>query len=175
MCNETFKEARERILMKNIAYAGALVALLDVDMEVVEQLLDEKFSAKKAMRESNTKALRLGYDFAKAHLQCPLPFHLEKMDANERQDSDRRQHRHRAGLRLRRSDGGRVVSHHALHVRDGRLQGVLREVSQGSRNRRQQFLHPASRGRTGAPSAWSSARPGTARARSRPPPAPAFR
>jgi len=82
MCNETFKEARERILMKNIAYAGTLVALLDVDMGVVEQLLDEKFSAKKAMRESNTKALRLGYDFAKEHLQCPLPFHLEKMDAN---------------------------------------------------------------------------------------------
>ncbi len=83
MCNETFKEARERILMKNIAYAGTLVALLDVDMGVVEQLLDEKFSAKKAMRESNTKALRLGYDFAKEHLQCPLPFHLEKMNANE--------------------------------------------------------------------------------------------
>jgi 2-oxoglutarate/2-oxoacid ferredoxin oxidoreductase subunit alpha len=82
MCNETFREARERILMKNIAYAGTLVALLDVDMAVVEQLLDEKFSAKKAMRESNSKALRLGYDYAKAHLQCPLPFHLEKMDAN---------------------------------------------------------------------------------------------
>ena len=83
MCNETFKEARERILMKNIAYAGTLVALLDVDMGVVEQLLDEKFSAKKAMRESNTKALRLGYDYAKEHFQCPLPFHLEKMNANE--------------------------------------------------------------------------------------------
>jgi 2-oxoglutarate ferredoxin oxidoreductase subunit alpha len=82
MCNETFREARERILMKNIAYAGTLVALLDVDMAVVEQLLDEKFSAKKAMRESNSKALRLGYDYAKAQLQCPLPFHLEKMDAN---------------------------------------------------------------------------------------------
>ncbi len=83
MCNETFKEARERILMKNIAYAGTLVALLDVDMAVVEQLLDEKFAAKKAMRESNTKALRLGYDYAKEHFQCPLPFHLEKMNANQ--------------------------------------------------------------------------------------------
>jgi 2-oxoglutarate/2-oxoacid ferredoxin oxidoreductase subunit alpha len=83
MCNETFKESRERILMKNIAYAGTLVALLDVDMAVVEQLLDEKFSAKKAMRESNTKALRLGYDYAKENLQCPLPFQLEKMNAND--------------------------------------------------------------------------------------------
>ena len=32
LCNEIFEEPRERILMKNIAYAGALVALLDIDM-----------------------------------------------------------------------------------------------------------------------------------------------
>ena len=65
MCNESFGESRERILMKNIAYAGALVAMLDVDMDVVQQLLDEKFATKKALRESNLKALRLGYDYAK--------------------------------------------------------------------------------------------------------------
>ena len=82
MCNAAFTSSRERILMKNIAYAGALVALLDVDMAIVEQLLDEKFSAKKALRESNLKALKLGMDYAREHLQCPLPFSLEKMDAN---------------------------------------------------------------------------------------------
>ena len=60
LCNETFKDPRERILMKNIAYAGALVAALDIDMEVVEALLDEKFAGKKALRESNRKALRIG-------------------------------------------------------------------------------------------------------------------
>jgi len=81
MCNENFRESRERILMKNIAYAGALIAVLDVDMEIVEQLLDEKFAAKKALRESNRKALRLGYDFARENFD-PLPFRLEKMDAN---------------------------------------------------------------------------------------------
>ena len=31
MCNENFSESRERILMKNIAYAGALIAVLNVD------------------------------------------------------------------------------------------------------------------------------------------------
>src|SRR6266542_3982833 len=35
MCNEIFKESRERILMKNIAYLGALVALLDIDMHII--------------------------------------------------------------------------------------------------------------------------------------------
>ena len=46
--------------MKNIAYAGALIAILDVDMEIVEQLLDEKFSAKKALRESNPDGAAAG-------------------------------------------------------------------------------------------------------------------
>ena len=82
MCNETFKEPRERILMKNIAYAGAMVAILNIDMKIVEALLDEKFSGKKALRESNSRALKLGYDYAKEHFECPLPFHLDTMDAN---------------------------------------------------------------------------------------------
>ncbi len=58
MCNENFNDPRERILMKNIAYVGALAALLDIDMDVVDELLDEKFAKKKALRESNHKALR---------------------------------------------------------------------------------------------------------------------
>jgi 2-oxoglutarate ferredoxin oxidoreductase subunit alpha len=80
LCNEHFKDPRERILMKNIAYAGAMIAVIDVDMEIVTQLLDEKFSKKKALRESNLTALKLGYDYAKKNFQCPLPFYLEKMD-----------------------------------------------------------------------------------------------
>jgi 2-oxoglutarate ferredoxin oxidoreductase subunit alpha len=80
LCNEHFKDPRERILMKNIAYAGAMIAAIDVDMEIVTQLLDEKFSKKKALRESNLTALKLGYDYAKKNFQCPLPFYLEKMD-----------------------------------------------------------------------------------------------
>ncbi len=81
MCNESFRESRERILMKNIAYAGAMIAMLDVDMQVVEQLLDEKFATKKALRQSNLTALKLGFEYAKEHFD-PLPFWLEKMDAN---------------------------------------------------------------------------------------------
>jgi len=81
MCNECFRDPRERVLMKNIAYAGALISVLNIDMDVVEELLDEKFAAKKALRESNRKAVRLGFDYARDHFE-PLPFRLEKMDAN---------------------------------------------------------------------------------------------
>jgi len=82
LCNETFGESRERTLMKNIAYAGTLAALLDIDMDVVGQMLKEKFSKKPALMESNKKAIRLGYDYAKEHFSCPLPIRLQKMDAN---------------------------------------------------------------------------------------------
>jgi len=82
MCNRNFQEARERILMKNIAYAGALAAVIQVDMEIIEKLLEETFAGKPALRESNRCALRLGYDYAQEHFDCPLPFYLQKMDAN---------------------------------------------------------------------------------------------
>jgi 2-oxoglutarate/2-oxoacid ferredoxin oxidoreductase subunit alpha len=81
MCGEAFEGDRERQLMRNIAYAGALVALLNIDMGVVEGMIREQFGRKPALLESNFKALRLGYDFAKANFSCPLPFHLERMDA----------------------------------------------------------------------------------------------
>jgi 2-oxoglutarate ferredoxin oxidoreductase subunit alpha len=81
MCNAAFKGVRERILMKNIAYAGALAALIGIDADVIRALLKEKYSAKQALMDSNQKAVAIGYDYATEHFSCPLPIHLEKMDA----------------------------------------------------------------------------------------------
>ncbi len=81
MCNENFAGARQRILLKNIAYTGALVAVLNIDFELVGDLLTEKFAGKEKLRTANQVALRLGYDYAREHFACPLPFHLEKMAA----------------------------------------------------------------------------------------------
>lgn len=81
MCVEHFRGARERILMKNIGYVGALAALIGLDMPVVERLLQEQFARKKALLDSNFLALRLGYDYAKEHVDGPLPIRLERMDA----------------------------------------------------------------------------------------------
>ena len=39
MCNEHFRDARTRILMKNIAYLGAMVPLLGLEMDVVRELV----------------------------------------------------------------------------------------------------------------------------------------
>ncbi|MGH7543607.1 MAG: 2-oxoacid:acceptor oxidoreductase subunit alpha [Gemmatimonadota bacterium] len=81
MCVEAFQGDRERVLMKNITYVGALAAFLDIDMDVVGGMLEEKFSRKKALLDSNHTAIRLGYDYARDHYECPLPIRLERMDA----------------------------------------------------------------------------------------------
>ncbi|HEU4452609.1 MAG TPA: 2-oxoacid:acceptor oxidoreductase family protein, partial [Longimicrobium sp.] len=79
LCNEHFAGSRERILRKNIAYAGVLAALMEMDVGEIEALLVETYGEKKA--PSNVVALRLGYDFAREHFDCPLPIRLERMDA----------------------------------------------------------------------------------------------
>src|SRR5262249_5594680 len=56
---------------------------LDIDMHVIDELLEEKFSKKKALLNSNHAALRAGYDYAKEHLPCPLPIRLEKMHSTD--------------------------------------------------------------------------------------------
>jgi len=80
LCNENFNGVRTRILMKNICYAGVLVALLDLDLAHIRALLAETYAKKPQLVESNMKAIQLGYDYARANFECPLPLHLAKMD-----------------------------------------------------------------------------------------------
>ena len=80
MCNEHFDGARARILMKNIAYVGALAALVDIDLAVITALLEETFAKKKHLVKSNLEAIHLGYDYAKEHFACPLPARVERLD-----------------------------------------------------------------------------------------------
>ena len=80
MCNENFEGARARILMKNIAYVGAIAALLAIDLDVIKELLEETFADKAHLIESNMQAIHLGYDYVMDRFPCPLPAHVEKMD-----------------------------------------------------------------------------------------------
>lgn len=80
LCNAQFSGMRERILMKNIAYAGALAALLDMDGDIIRALLKEKYGRKQALMDSNQRAVALGDDFAREHFDCPLPIRLSPLD-----------------------------------------------------------------------------------------------
>ena len=49
LCNERFTVPRERQLFKNVAYVGALTALLDMDFEVVKGMVSEQFKGKEKL------------------------------------------------------------------------------------------------------------------------------
>ena len=80
LCAERFSGVRERILMKNIAYVGALAALLDVDIGIVRALLNETYGRKQSLLDSNHAAIELGWEHARAQHACPLPIRLAAMD-----------------------------------------------------------------------------------------------
>ncbi|MDB4950650.1 MAG: 2-oxoacid:acceptor oxidoreductase, alpha subunit [Gemmatimonadetes bacterium] len=81
MCVNAFAGSRERTLMKNIAYAGALAALLDLDLGEMGRIIRDDFARKPKLIDSNFTALHLGYDYAREHFACPLPIRLRRMDA----------------------------------------------------------------------------------------------
>jgi len=66
--------------MKNIAYAGALAALLQIDSGIVRALLKEKYGRKPALMESNQQAVDIGYDYATANFDCPLAIRLAPLE-----------------------------------------------------------------------------------------------
>jgi 2-oxoglutarate ferredoxin oxidoreductase subunit alpha len=82
-CNEHFEGARTRILMKNIVYVGALVALLDIDPEIVKELLRQSFARKPKLMDANYQAIKLGHDWARDNFETPLPIRLEKRTGRE--------------------------------------------------------------------------------------------
>ena len=83
LCNDRYDNPRTRILMKNMAYFGALAALLNIDMDVVRTLITERLGAKPALLDANFDAINLGFDYAQEHFSCPLPLHVEPMEQND--------------------------------------------------------------------------------------------
>ncbi|MFO1377824.1 MAG: 2-oxoacid:acceptor oxidoreductase subunit alpha [Steroidobacteraceae bacterium] len=81
ICNQHFPTARARTLMKNIMYAGAVAALLDIDLAVIRELLGETYAKRPALVDSNMKAIELGYRYAREHFSCPLGIRVERMNA----------------------------------------------------------------------------------------------
>jgi len=78
ICNQTYTDPRQRQLFKNIIYVGALSALLDMDPAEIEKLFSEQYKGKEALLQSNVKALRLGRDYAKTHLECPIGLRVKR-------------------------------------------------------------------------------------------------
>ena len=116
ICGRHYSIARERQLFKNIMYIGALSALLDIAPEVIETLLAEQYRSKEKLLDANKQAF---------HPRPPVRARPPDASAGparpprrprRRTHLRRRQHGRGTGLRLRRRDGLRLVSDHAVLV-----------------------------------------------------------
>ncbi len=81
MCNRIYSDPRQRQLFKNIMYVGALAALLDMGMAEVEKLISEQYAGKDKLIAPNLHALKIGYDHARTHFDCPIGLRVERADA----------------------------------------------------------------------------------------------
>jgi 2-oxoglutarate ferredoxin oxidoreductase subunit alpha len=79
--NRTYSDPRQRQLFKNIIYVGALAAILDIKLPAIEKLITEQYGSKQALLDSNIRAVRMGYDYAKENLSGICNLRLTKSDA----------------------------------------------------------------------------------------------
>ena len=78
--NTAYTDPRQRQLFKNIIYVGALAALLDIEIPVIEQLLGEQYKGKEKLMGPNIRALHMGHDWAKGNLKCPIGLRVKRLD-----------------------------------------------------------------------------------------------
>ncbi|MGV8944612.1 2-oxoacid:acceptor oxidoreductase subunit alpha [Thermomonas sp.] len=81
ICNATYDDPRQRQLFKNIMYVGALSALLDVDVPMIETLIGEQYRSKPNLLPPNIEALHLGRNWVIEHLPHPIGLQVRKADA----------------------------------------------------------------------------------------------
>lgn len=70
------KELEGELIMRNTVALGAAVALLDYDLEILNEIIREEFKPKVA--ESNVKAAKMGYDHSREHYAGDFQYRLEK-------------------------------------------------------------------------------------------------
>jgi 2-oxoglutarate ferredoxin oxidoreductase subunit alpha len=73
ICAKHWSDPRQRQLFKNMVYVGALSALLDMDMKVIEASVADQLKGKEKLVAANMKAVQLGREYALSKFQCPLP------------------------------------------------------------------------------------------------------
>ena len=84
LCNENFQGARERILMKNIATRRRPHRTAQYRWRRCRGAARREVRPQESVCANRTrKPSQLGRDYVRENFPCPLPFHLEKMDAND--------------------------------------------------------------------------------------------
>jgi 2-oxoglutarate ferredoxin oxidoreductase subunit alpha len=81
MAAAKFADPKERQLLKNIMYVGALSALLGIEPEVIARLLGEQYKGKDKLIQPNLEAFMTGLHHGREHLNDVLGLRVERRNA----------------------------------------------------------------------------------------------
>jgi 2-oxoglutarate ferredoxin oxidoreductase subunit alpha len=79
LANAHYADPRQRQLMKNIIYLGALSAMLGLEPDVIEKLFGEMYKGKEKLLDGNVRALHLGRSYAQQSLPS-IGLRVERRD-----------------------------------------------------------------------------------------------
>ncbi len=80
MANSRYDIPRDRQLLKNMIYVGAVGALLDMDHEEMVKLVSETYAGKDRLIKPNVEALGLGRDYVREHLSGRCGLSVKRSD-----------------------------------------------------------------------------------------------
>ena len=83
MCARKWKDTRQRQLFKNMVYVGALSALLDMDMKVLQGVVADQLKGKEKLVSANMEAIDLGRQYAAEKFDAPLPIKVRTAHGNQ--------------------------------------------------------------------------------------------
>jgi 2-oxoglutarate ferredoxin oxidoreductase subunit alpha len=83
ICARIWKDARQRQLFKNMVYVGALTALLDMDLKVLEGVVADQLKGKEKLLAANMQAVEIGRQYAQENFECPLPIRVRHADGTK--------------------------------------------------------------------------------------------
>lgn len=83
ICAEHWTDTRQRQLFKNLLYVGALIELIGLDNEVVEAGIAAQFRTKPKLVEPNVKALHLGRDYVRDHIDVSAAVRARKANGTD--------------------------------------------------------------------------------------------
>jgi 2-oxoglutarate ferredoxin oxidoreductase subunit alpha len=78
ICAQTYTDARERQLFKNIMYVGALASLMDIEPGVIAELIGEQYKGKEKLLKPNLNAFQMGYNYAGEKLKGQLGLKVKR-------------------------------------------------------------------------------------------------
>ena len=71
-----FKDPKQRQLLKNIVYLGALSALLNIDFEIITGMVSAQYKGKDDLIQPNITAMEIGRSYAHDYMDSPLPIQV---------------------------------------------------------------------------------------------------